>query len=220
MIKFHPSEEILQQFAVGDLSPALSVVVATHVDMCSHCAKQVQEIEHLMAEKFSQTAKGIGSSQMDTMLEQIFASNEPAYQVIQDTDNIISLEGKRFKLPATLARQKDRIGPWSKVPGKLYRAPVNLGSGECMNLIYMDEGSSVPEHTHKGQEATLVINGVFHDESGEYRDGDFILMNSHDQHAPQTQNEDCLTLAVLDAPMHFTSGISRLLNPFSSLFFR
>jgi putative transcriptional regulator len=84
----------------------------------------------------------------------------------------------------------------------------------------MAPGAKVPEHTHKGKEATLVLDGVFNDEKDEYKDGDFVLLDPSKTHTPETQEQDCLTLATLDAPLHFTSGISRLLNPFSSLFFR
>ncbi|MEC7469201.1 MAG: anti-sigma factor, partial [Pseudomonadota bacterium] len=32
--------------------------------------------------------------------------------------------------------------------------------------------------------------------------------------------EGCLVFSVVDQPLHFTSGLARLLNPFSHLFFR
>lgn len=222
MIKFHPSDEMIHQFAAGSLGSALSVVISTHIDMCPHCQKQVQDAEQLMAEQLTKSATSkVDSRVLDSMLEQIFNTHAPMPQASNDSFNsTLNLDGKVFHLPPTLARQHARIGPWSRVPGKLLRAPIDIGSDECINLIYMDQGSRVPEHTHKGQEITLVVNGVFNDERDEYQDGDFVVMDEHHHHTPQTQDEDCLTLATLEGPLHFTSGISRLLNPFSSLFFR
>ncbi|CUS48892.1 MAG: anti-ECFsigma factor ChrR [Idiomarinaceae bacterium HL-53] len=220
MIKFHPNDQLIEQFVAGELAPALSVVVGTHVDMCQHCQKQVQDAEAMLAERLLKSPVKGSAPVLDQMLEQIFSSTAPTQLRVAANDDILTLEGKRFKLPPTLARQKSKIGHWSWVPGKMMRAPVDLGTDECINLIYMDQGSRVPEHTHRGQETTLVVNGVFNDEQNEYKDGDFIMLSGEHHHSPQTQDEDCLTLATLDAPLQFTSGISRLLNPFSSLFFR
>ncbi|PWW39275.1 ChrR-like anti-ECFsigma factor [Idiomarina loihiensis] len=224
MIKSHPGEGLLYQYASGDLSAAMTLVVGTHIDMCKTCRQTVCEIEQKLCEENLDTLVSVASttmskSQCDQMLEAIFASsacNKPTHQ----PNEMLSLEGRRFTLPRTLAHNSHRIGEWSKLVGKLWRAPLTLDNGNQTNLIYMAPGARLPEHTHKGKEATLVIDGVFNDEQSEYRDGDFILLDPSRTHTPETQDEDCLTLATLDAPLHFTSGISRLLNPFSQLFFR
>ncbi|RUO79246.1 ChrR family anti-sigma-E factor [Pseudidiomarina taiwanensis] len=225
MIKSHPSEQLLVGYVAGELTPAMLMVVGTHVDMCPHCQQQVQDIEEQLAQKVMQNSSRVSSqlsiAEADAMLERIFNSQQGIQQpVAHEVNNLISLDGKRFTLPPTLARNSRHIGEWQHMVSHLWRAPVQVDEEQPLNLIYMSEGAQVPEHTHKGQEATVVINGVFHDEFDEYRDGDFILLDGHHKHTPATQAEDCLTLATLDAPMQFTSGISRLLNPFSSLFFR
>lgn len=224
MIKSHPEESHLYQYAAGDLSAAMTLVVGTHVDMCKHCRQTVCEMEQKLCEDnldalVSVASATMNKSQCDDMLEAIFASSACNKRKPQPND-MISVDGRRFTLPRTLAHNSHRIGEWSKLVGKLWRAPLTLENGSQTNLIYMAPGARVPEHTHKGQEATLVIDGVFNDEQGEYKDGDFILLDPSQTHTPETQQKDCLTLATLDAPLHFTSGISRLLNPFSQLFFR
>lgn len=229
MIKFHPSEQQLVLYAAGELSPAMLMMVGTHVDMCKQCQAQVQDIEEQMARKLfgennfaDYQANSLDSKTHDAMLAAIFASTAPVAEPSPPLphDNLLYLEGKRFTLPATLARNSHRIGDWSRLPGKLWRASVDIGAEQSLNFIYMGEQSTVPEHTHKGNEATLVINGVFSDEQGDYKDGDFVLLDGAHKHSPHTTHEDCLTLAALDAPLHFTTGLSRLLNPFSSLFFK
>lgn len=229
MIKSHPSEALLYQYAAGDLGSAMTLVVGTHVDMCPICQQTVADIEEELCHKhidsivstmtttIADGGMGLSQSCCDDMLAKIFESeSKPAVR----SEDLICLEGRRFVLPRTLACNRERIGDWTNLVGKLWRAPVNVGSRGHTNLIYMEPGTSVPEHTHKGLEATLVIDGVFNDEQDAYYDGDFVLLDANRTHTPQTANEDCLTLATLDAPLHFTSGISRLLNPFSQLFFR
>ena len=221
MIKFHPSEQHLVQYAIGELSPAMLMIVGSHVDMCPTCQLHLRDVEEQLCQQaFGQRQAPLPQLDEDAMLAAIFQSSAKAVASPSPAQDYLSLEGKRFKLPATLARNGDRIGPWSKMLGKMWRAPIDIGSGETLNFIYMDQGAQVPEHTHRGFEATLVVNGVFNDEADEYRDGDFVLLDGHHKHTPQTQHEDCLTLATIDAPMHFTSGLSRLLNPFSSLFLK
>lgn len=223
MIKFHPSEQHLVLYAAGELSPAMLMMVGTHVDMCAHCQSHVQDIEEQMASKLfgdnEQLARRASFDEQQ-MLQAIFNSQVPADSVPIAANDSLYLEGQRFALPPTLARNHHHIGEWSRLPGKLWRAPVRVGGEEMLNFIYMAEHASLPEHTHKGNEATLVVNGVFNDEHNEYRDGDFMLLDGSHKHSPATQNEDCLTIAALEGPLHFTTGLSRLLNPFSSLFFK
>lgn len=225
MIKFHPSEQHLVLYATGELSPAMLIMIGAHVDMCAHCQAQVQEIEQQLSRKLfgdanaAPTATAVPFDQQ-AMLQAIFNSTVPTPPPATATNDSLFLESQHFTIPPTLARNHHRIGEWNRLPGKLWRAPITVGGEEMLNFIYMAEHASLPEHTHKGKEATLVIDGVFHDETSEYRDGDFILLDAQHKHTPSTQNEGCLTLAVLDGPLHFTSGLSRLLNPFSSLFFK
>lgn len=229
MIKFHPNEEHLFHYVTGDLSPEMLMMVGTHVDMCPHCQTQVRDMEELVASKLFGQAQApqelVAANDNfngDAMLQQIMSQSpvrEPQPESTLVADELI-LEGKRFKLPATLVRNQHRIGEWHKLIGQMWRAPVQIGGEDVLTFIYMDQNTRVPEHTHKGREATLVVNGVFNDESAEYRDGDFVFLDGSVKHTPETRDEDCLTLAALDAPMQFTSGLSRLLNPFSSLFFK
>lgn len=202
------------------------MMVGTHVDMCPQCQAQIHDIEtHLAQKLFGETdvlrrPSAQPALDEDAMLQAIFNSQAADASTPIAANDSLYLEGQRFALPPTLARNHQRIGDWSRLPGKLWRAPVRVGGEEMLNLIYMAENAHLPEHTHKGNEATLVVNGVFNDENSEYRDGDFVLLDGNHKHSPATQNEDCLTLAALEGPLHFTTGLSRLLNPFSSLFFK
>ncbi len=44
MINYHPTDKQLQQFAEGDISPALALVVSAHCDVCSQCQGKVDDI--------------------------------------------------------------------------------------------------------------------------------------------------------------------------------
>ena len=65
---------------------------------------------------------------------------------------------------------------------------------------------------------TLVLEGGFSDADGNYHEGDFLLRTPGEVHAPTAlQSEDCICLAVLDAPLKFTDWKFRWMNPFLKL---
>jgi len=240
MVKFHPSPEQIKEFVEGTLSPATSLMVSAHCDMCEKCQRSVEiQTEVLAAEMVSGFERQSASSAtFDNMLAQITQmpsstdsdgglgltsfENPPKsdgqYEVRVST---IELDGRTFKLPRTLHRYIEKTGNWSSLVGKLWQAPVDLGNQGVANFIYMAQGGSVPEHTHRGTEYTLVIDGEFSDGLNYYDTGDFIFMDGENTHTPRADTkEGCLVFSIVDQPLHFTSGLARLLNPFSHLFFR
>ena len=247
MIRFHPSAQQLKDFVEGTLSPAISLMVSAHCDMCEKCQRFVEiETESLAAQMvsnvnstasdkaemslqfgdmLSQITQLPSSKQNNTLMEQPTAYREPvkkrAALRAQASVNTIELDGRVFTLPRTLHRYIDKTGNWSSLVGKLWQAPVDLGSQGVANFIFMGSGGSVPEHTHRGTEYTLVIDGEFSDGLSRYDTGDFIFMDGDKTHTPKSEGkEGCLVFSIVDQPLHFTSGLARLLNPFSHLFFR
>jgi len=45
MITYHPDTNTLTEFAANSLSPAQSVVVATHLEVCELCQQRLSELE-------------------------------------------------------------------------------------------------------------------------------------------------------------------------------
>jgi putative transcriptional regulator len=85
-------------------------------------------------------------------------------------------------------------------------------------LYHIRAGGRIPEHTHRGTEMTLILEGGFSDANGSYHKGDFLVRRADDVHAPTAlQSEDCICLAVLDAPLKFTDWKFRWMNPFLKL---
>ena len=228
MIKFHPAPELLEQFVTGILAPAESLMVSAHCDMCEQCRCQVE----LMTSEFATDELELESvaesydPQFDLMLANITqqpAAEKKVTSALETvkTSKTIELDGRTFELPKTLHRLIEKKGNWSSLVGKLCQAPVDLGYDGVANFIYMEKGGTVPEHTHRGTELTLVLNGEFSDGVNHYDTGDFIYMDTENTHATVSEAaEGCLVFSIVDQPLHFTSGIARLLNPFSHLFFR
>ncbi|MEP1449079.1 MAG: ChrR family anti-sigma-E factor [Paraglaciecola sp.] len=223
MISFHPNFADLQRFSAGNCDTAMALMISAHVDMCPQCQQDCLEIQaELAKELFSpQTAIEPLDSQYLDMVTKI--TELPIADNVESIANntSIELDGKFFELPRALRKYAKNTGNWSRLVGKLWQAPVDLGDIGKANFIYMEKGGRVPEHTHKGTEMTLVIDGQYGDGIAEYDCGDFTLMSSRHKHLPHSEADDgCLVFTIVDQPLHFTAGIARLLNPFSHLFFK
>lgn len=221
-IRFHPNDDILTCYAAGDLEPATSIMLSAHLELCSHCRARVAELEDAQAQKMALVPSEPLSEELNDLLDTILCHPDlPRDEVAEATKAHIEINSKLFMLPRALQQHDEQIGPWSRLPGNIKRAHVATGGHSKMNFIYMDCNSALPQHTHQGLEITLVLAGEFMDEHATYKPGDFIVQTSEHRHAPKTRaDQDCLCLTLLDAPLHFTTGLATLLNPFSQLFFR
>lgn len=223
MISFHPKYIDLQAFSAGNCQPALALMISAHVDMCPQCRSECVDIQAELADDLlmqPKVSEPLGNRYISMM------SNITSLPVVHTPAPIaenssIELDGKFFELPRTLKRHVINTGNWSRLVGKLWQAPVDLGEIGKANFMYMEKGGRVPEHTHKGTEFTLVVNGQYGDGISEYESGDFTIMDSKHKHLPHSQSDEgCLVFTIVDQPLHFTAGIARLLNPFSHLFFK
>lgn len=223
MIKHHPNSQQLQAFVAGVCEPTVALIVSAHIDMCKVCQAKCIKLQKIQGiEALSSPANT--SIEFDKMLSQITRLPQQKPAALKSTNLTasfdIELEGKRFVLPRPLKRYAQHTGNWSRLVGKLWQAPVDLGCMGKANFIYMEKGGKVPEHTHKGTELTLVIDGQYADGMADYDCGDFTLLDGQHNHLPHSEaDEGCLVFTIVDKPLYFTSGIARLLNPFSHLFF-
>jgi len=222
MINFHPTNEMLGAFADGLMSPAQALIISAHCDMCSQCATKVALYTDASAEAiFDQNAPKVDAGVFGDMLSQITSEEVDRGMKVEPRNRVLELDGRQFVLPRSLNRLSESMGNWSHMVGKLWQAPVNIGGDNVANFIFMEKGGSVPEHTHRGSEMTLVVNGEFSDGLADYDSGDFMVMDGSNIHTPSTNSDEgCLVFSIVDKPLHFTSGWARLINPFSHLFFK
>lgn len=221
MINFHPTQKQLTSFVEGNCEPSMALVISAHVDMCKQCQTQVLALQDKISQQSFAQELSLNDdySKMIADITQLPVAesrlNRPAAATIE-------LDGRKFVLPRALQRYAQKTGSWSHMVGKLWQAPVELGEdlGRA-HFIYMEKGGKVPEHTHRGTELTLVIDGSYSDGLAEYDTGDFTVLDGTSKHTPFSEvDEGCLVFTILDKPLQFTSGLARLLNPFSHLFFK
>lgn len=222
MIKHHPKFGLLQNYVNGELPASLAAGIAIHADMCTQCKAQIAQLTEQTAEScfefdtnehYALTVDMSVMQDLDEMIAQITADTSSFTESDNKAtvaDKSLNFKGKNYSLPNVLQRMD--IGSPTNI-GKLSRAKVQLEEGEIhTNLLHIEPGGSVPEHTHKGFELTVLLAGSFSDDNGEYVAGDFIMLDGKHTHHP-ISNNGCLCYTVANDALYFTQGINKLLNP-------
>ena len=216
MIKHHPSADILIDFAAGTLPVAQAACVSAHLNYCDCCrgsTEQLQSIGGVLMEQLVPVA--VSESVLDSVLARL---DEPVpLSFIQQR-----VRHRRVDLPGLLNRiingDFSQLA-WKRVTRSLSVSHLQTGDDQREFALYrIAAGGNIPNHRHGGAEMTLVLEGGFSDELGTYHPGDFVFRDASDVHAPTAiDGEECICLAVLDAPLQFTSWQYRWLNPFLQL---
>ncbi|CAV27609.1 ChrR family anti-sigma-E factor [Vibrio atlanticus] len=223
MIKHHPNAAILKDFVDGNLADSVSLIVASHVELCEHCQKQVSMLTAQAADSvFESDTAGLkrSDSEMDAFLsddgefdfdaiDQITADLSQAVEVVVEAQQE-TVSNTTFTIPRALnsVARKD----WLNL-GKISRARLDFDDeSHHTSLLHIDKDGQVPCHTHKGFEITLLLEGSFEDEMGVYNKGDFIWLDGEHTHQPATK-EGCVCLTVSSDALYFTKGVSQLFNP-------
>ena len=176
MIKHHPSDDILAQFASAQLPVAVSVAVSIHVEMCTCCQEKVAKFTEQAANTNLAVSEGedaLLSSELDEMFEQITQDKSVDSTPVRMTQ-VLKWSDKEIIMPSAL-RQLE-FSDWSGL-GKVSRSRVKLDDEDNRSsLLHIEAGGQIPAHTHTGQELTVLLEGSFKDEMGEYHRGDFIWL--------------------------------------------
>ena len=220
MIKSHPTLGLLKEFVEGELSPALALTVAAHVDMCRLCQRQVRLLEKEAADALVNLEPAPVDVEMQAMLAAILNSEPTSEQPPKPKVAAhLQLNQQKFLLPRALQQHAAQASTWRQL-GHFWRSRVQQGDEWRTSFVYIEKGTRIPEHTHKAREATLVLSGKFVDENDVYHEGDFILRDASHTHTPGAEpDQDCLCFTAVEAPLHFTSGAARMLNPLGQLLY-
>lgn len=97
----------------------------------------------------------------------------------------------------------------------IYQHRISTIDAGQARLLKIPAGQPVPEHEHNGRELTLVLTGSFHDKVGEFVHGDVEDVDQKTFHRPIAASvEECICLAVTDAPLIFKNLLPRLAQHF------
>jgi putative transcriptional regulator len=215
MASHHPDLDFLTEYASGALPLAQSACVTAHLNYCRDCQRLASSLLEVGAAMFERvTPAPVGEALLDNVLARLDEEPPLSYAAAS------SLPASRMPpiLQRLMAGDFSEL-VWKQITRTLSISYLRTGDPSFeLALYHIRAGGRIPEHGHRGSELTLVLQGGFSDADGSYHPGDFIYRRSDEVHAPTAlQDEDCICLGVLDAPLKFTQWQYRWLNPFLSL---
>ena len=214
-IKRHPDAATLVSYAAGSLSEGLSATVAAHLSMCAACRQEVRDMELIGAALLS---KDGGGDDVSPISVPALPQNEAAHE-----QQPVSAGGASELLPAPIAERYDlafdRV-PWKRLgPGIWHhRLALSPGVEGDLRLLKISAGRRMPEHGHGGTELTLVLDGSYCDETGEYRRGDVQDIDDDVEHRPVADSDvGCICLIASEKPARFKGLVERLIQPWTGM---
>lgn len=204
-IHHHTPDAMLASYAAGTLPHSFSVVVAAHVSMCARCRAALeahQAVGGLLLE--SCAAEPVSSRLRQDVLAQLDAPFAP----------VPSYERSGIFPGPVVAAMKGRLPKWQTLGMGVRQDILMADKTGSVRLLHIPAGQAVPDHGHNGLELTLVLQGSFSDEIGQFGVGDLEIADEELDHTPVAgAGEPCICLAATDAPLRFRAFMPRLLQP-------
>lgn len=209
-IKHHLTDALLMAYSAGTLPEAYSLAVAAHISMCDECRARLGAFDTVGGNLVeSCDAVDMSSGSLEATLSMIDRLDGDVEAPAHASEGI---------LPAPV---QDYIGgdldavKWRSIGMGVKQAIIPTKCDATARLLYIPAGSAVPDHGHKGLELTVVFQGAFSDEVDRFGPGDIEVANEDLDHTPIADiGEDCICLAVTDAPLKFNSFLPKVMQPF------
>ncbi len=124
----------------------------------------------------------------------------------------------RASLPAGVAWPRSLRGAtannWRRIaPGVRWSRVWLADAAANVYLLRVAAGKSLPMHSHRGGELTIVLHGTFHDGSERFAAGDFDGADGSVHHQPVVAADgECICLTSVEGRVAFDGPIARVLG--------
>lgn len=209
-IQHHPDISTLMAFSAGALDEPFSVVVATHLALSEGGRQTVRHMETIGGAMLEDEDE---ASLSENALDRLFGRLEeevPVKDVRLAPDTSVPAPLRPY-LPDGLDSVRWRWNGPGVATADLMRGKD--GRSRLM-LLRVAGGRRVPEHSHGGQELTLILQGAYRDRFGVFARGDIADHDEDVEHQPIAEpGEDCICLVAVDAKLSFRGRLMRTLQP-------
>ncbi len=210
-IKHHLNDAVLMAYSAGTLPEAFNLIVAAHLSLCDSCRARAESFDALGGE--------VLDSANDTAVSvRCFANTMD----LIDGGPVIDVPKLANIAPGVLPKPiQDYVGGdldsvhWKPIGMGVKQAILKTSKEASARLLMIPAGTAMPDHGHHGTEMTLVLKGAFQDDDGYFARGDIEIADSEMHHMPVADiHEECVCLAVADAPLQFDRLIPRIAQRF------
>ncbi|MBT9384160.1 ChrR family anti-sigma-E factor [Pseudooceanicola sp. CBS1P-1] len=204
-IAHHIPDTMLRAYAAGQLPRPFELVIAAHVSLCDDCRARLEAEDTLAGTLLEGAATpAVSDDLLARMLLRLDEAAPPA------------APARMGIYPGPVAEALNHQPPRWRAAGGGVRQKILFEDGKgSVRLLWIPGGMAVPDHGHNGLELTMVLQGAFHDETGQFRTGDVEVADESLEHTPiADEGVPCICLAATDARLRFRSLLPRLAQPF------
>jgi len=205
----HPApEELLLDYAAGTLPEGPALAVALHVALDPAARRTVDGLAAVGGALLEGEEVAPNESGLVDALARL--GDEP----LAERPAVPAARAGFAWAPAPLRRYL-RHENWKRVFGGFEQIDLALhGDAHRVALLRLQPGRGLPRHRHVASEYTVVLQGGYTDNTGNYAVGDFAVGPGAAEHEPIADpGEPCIALIVLERPIVLTGPWGRLLNP-------
>lgn len=200
--------KLLDAYAAGQLGAGMRLMVETQAAL--RPARDLALADAFAGVALEQeTPAAMASGALESVLAKIDALEAPvkAARRAQFADEVAGLpQPVRALALETLAKRG-----WNFAGPGIRILPLDVPNSGGVELIRIEPGRAVPNHTHTAGEYTLVLTGAFTDERGRYGVGDISYADPSVTHTPKAEPGDvCYNLAISEAPLVLTGALGFL----------
>lgn len=208
-IRHHVPDDLLMGYAAGVLPQAFDLVVATHVSLNDDARARLAGYEEMGGAVLS----GMDEAELSPdSLEQTLAK----ISRMGPTDRQ-RVAGGLFPAPLRKIVGGDANAvKWKTLARGTRQAILCADSDATARLLYIPAGQAMPEHSHRGTEMTLVLQGGYSSEDGHFVRGDLEVADQKTNHTPiaDDDGEDCICLVATDGRLQFNGLLPRIAQVF------
>lgn len=209
----HPApDELLLDYAAGVLPEGPALAVALHVALDPASRRVVERLRDVGAALID--GETVANDRDDAAaLERALARLDGVPVEAPRAPPVAQLLGFDWA-PAPL-RPYLAGKDWKRVFGGFDEIRLGLhGDTHRVSLLRLAPGKGLPQHRHVADEFTIVLQGGYTDNTGNYGVGDFAVGPGPQEHQPIADpGEPCIALIVVEKPIVLTGMWGRLLNP-------
>lgn len=204
-------DELLLDYATGALAEGPALAVALHVALDPAARRAVEALGALGGALIEGEAMADG---LDEAALQRTLARLDAAPVERRPAPVARRPGFAWA-PRPLQRYLRADAGWRRAFGGFEEIRLAMhGDTHRVSLLKLEPGKGLPTHRHVGSEYTVVLQGGYTDQTGNYVVGDFAVGPGSQEHEPIADpGEPCIALIVLERPIVLSGPFGRWFNP-------
>jgi len=207
------SDDAITEYAAGTLSPAKHIMVACQSEIVQAVAERVAFQEGIAASMIEYAdSQALSPLFMGNVLAALPAQEIANENKSDEFANGLAPKSLRHVLGHGLKELK-----WnSLVPGVAVHDILGnrkTKDGERLYLLKAKGGMRMPDHSHTGEEWTLILSGSYVTGEQRFTRGDLHIEDETETHAPHIdEGEDCICLVMTQGPLKMQGWLPKVVQ--------